>query len=82
MAPHRPIEGRDVQAVVSRFDPQPGLAPPEDFRRAAFADPYELLRTDVVDTEERERIERRIARFNSMARRLEWMSVQRGRAGA
>lgn len=82
MAPQRPVEAQDVQKVASRFDPQPGLATPEDFRRAAFADQYELLRTDVFDTEERERIERRIARFSSMARRMEWMAAQRGRVVA
>ena len=82
MAPQRSVEGEEVKQAASRFDAQPGLATPEDFRRAAYADQYELLRTDVFDTEERERIERRIARFSSMARRLEWMGVQRGRAGA
>ncbi len=82
MAPQRPVEGQDVQKVASRFDPQPGLATPEDFRRAAHADQYELLRTDVFDIAERERIERRIARFNSMARRLEWMAARPGRAVA
>ncbi|GLI21876.1 hypothetical protein GGQ86_000822 [Xanthobacter flavus] len=82
MTPQMPVEGQEVQHAASRFDAQPGLATPEDFRRAAYADQYELLRTDVFDTEERERIERRIARFSSMARRLEWMAAQRGRAGA
>lgn len=82
MAPQRPVDGQEVRKVASRFDPQPGLATPEDFRRAAFADQYELLRTDVFDTEERERIERRIARFHAMARRLDWMTAQRGRAVA
>lgn len=82
MTPQMPAEGHEVHKVASRFDPQPGFATPEDFRRAAYADQYDLLRTDVFDTEERERIERRIARFSSMARRLEWMGVQRGRAGA
>lgn len=67
---------------MSRFDREPGLATPEDFRRAAYADQYELLRTDVFDAEKRERIERRIERFHSMARRLEWMAAQPGRASA
>lgn len=82
MAPQRPVEAQDVQKVASRFDPQSGLATPEDFRRAAYADQCELLRTDVFDTEERERIERRIARFHAMARRLEWMAARPGRAVA
>ncbi|MFG1211977.1 hypothetical protein V5F72_23935 [Xanthobacter flavus] len=82
MTPQMPVEGQEVRKVASRFDPQPGFATPEDFRRAAYADQYELLRTDVFDTDERERIERRIARFSSMARRLEWMAVQRERAVA
>lgn len=67
---------------MSRFDRKPGLATPDDFRRAAHEAQSELLRADVFDTEERERIERRIARFNSMARRLEWMAAQPGRAVA
>lgn len=82
MAPQRLVESQEVKKVASRFEPRPGFATSEDFRRAAYADQFELLRTDIFDTEERERIERRIARFSSMARRLEWMGVQRGRAGA
>ena len=82
MAPQRSIEGQEVQIAASRFNPQPGLATSEDFRRAAYADQYELLRTDVFDAEKRERFERRIERFHSMARRLEWMAAQPGRASA
>ena len=67
---------------MSRFDRQPGLATPEDFRRAAHEAQADLLRADVFDTDERERIARRIDRFTSMARRLEWMAAQPGRAVA
>ncbi len=82
MAPQRPVEGQKVHLAASRFEPRPGLMTSEDFRHAAHADQYELLRTDVFDAEKRERIERRIERFHSMARRLEWMAAQPGRASA